>query len=830
MFVGDQSHLLRPLPCQEPIDPTTGERPPLVQSAGAGPDGTPPGTFLPASPTASVEMHHRKLEQRRSFLERARRFSWGSQKDAPHAPPVTGSGRSSRPTSSELFYSPTENDGERHIFASPLVPMRSGGHRKNQSLPPELEEAQIERPTLAQTRRSLSIESRLPEARLAGRGVPARQFDPEDGLGHKHWMAEELERAKAVGTGSRDSGRRHAQSASGGPAFEGAQEARAAFGGEELMRMPANGGPDKAAPSLRPLSPLARSGVASKAAAVDLLQSLKPKGGLTEVSGREMERLAIARQLPASAKMDAELAVSGGHATGGQLTEVPSASRDSDVIALSGTSSRLEGANGHAKAAGSGKGVLGGALERLKRRRDKRRNDKKGSSRDAELALMNGDVQQRAVQPVGVQPALQAEVDGAWSPEVAEAELQMSQPAGDQAERDGQPRLQAFGSEMIQNPSMDLSTARSLQQITTLENVDQTSYSVLAGKSIGADGTGTDKAQELGATFEETLSSGLEPAPPERNGNGLASSSRRGIVDDMWGGPDDTDEQSEGGGELVRWGETGLFSNGHARSMSTSDSDSSYLDTREDFPAAHASSSRRQTRISLDSVEGFHKFATAAIAAAAVSNALAATRGDRAEQFVQTAAGAAAATFLGGSEVVGDTLGAAISRTVYAARHVNRVPVTLRKAHTVWGPNEMEESPAMEPRAQRRSGGPAEEEVYRDSLAAHMRKLSVVEEGEVLGGDLLVRLVSAEGLAGKREHCNPYCVVEVETQRKRSAPRSRTTQPQWNEEMAFKAVRTSADLHVSVFSAERVGRDVFLGEVRASPRRLVVRMIERRRK
>lgn len=798
--------MLKTLLCQEPIDPTTGERPPLVQPAGSGPEGTPPGSRFTASPTASVEMHHRKLEQRRSFLDRAKRFSWGSHQDASTARAAPSSERGSRPPSPELFFSPTGDDGERHIMTSPLVPMRARGHQRNQSLPPEVEQAHIERPALSHTRKSLSIESRLPET--AGGAAVAESFDPQDGLGHRHWMALELERAKKAEGADQWNGPGIKLPAPGGPAFEGPQVLDPASGGETDLRVPVDNVSRQEAPGPRALPPLRRSVVPLKAAVVDVLQSVKPKGGIAEISGREMERRVVERQLAPEARAEAELAVDGGQQNGGReqpaLTEVPSASRDSDVLALSGPSSRMEGAS-----AKSGKGILAAALGRLKVRKRKRRKDEQGVSHGA---LMNGTAYE-AAQLSGLQSGALVGADGEPTSAVAEAQLQGLQLLDDPANE--KPHLEAFGSEFIQNPPVDDFDGEIARPVLDFGVPEQRPRGESqATESMGSKGWGQERRREQDAGLKEALSPPLQPATPEANGQELAPRWRQETVDDKAGVSDYTDEQSEGGGELVRWGENGLFSNGHIGSHS----DSSFLDTQDEFPtapepSAYASSSRGPTHVRFDSVEGFQKFATAAIAAAAVSNAFAAHRGDRAEHFVQSAAGAAAATFLGGSEIVGETLGAAISRTTHAARSVHHLPV-MRTAHSVWGPNEAEDWPEVDPRAQKHSGDSAQGDVHRTSLAAHMRQLSAVEEGEVLGGDLVVRLVSADGLAARREHCNPYCVLEVERQRKRSAIRNHTTAPQWNEELPFKAVRTSADLHVSVFSAERVGRDVFLGEVR----------------
>jgi hypothetical protein len=776
---------------QEPIDPTTGERPPLVQSSAGGPDGTPPASLFSASPTASVELRQRKLEQRNSFLERAKRFSWGSGKEAPRHRSVPGSEQGSQAGSPELFFSPTGDEGEKHIMTSPLVPTRFGGHRRNQSLPPEVEELHIQRPTLAQARKSFSIESRLPEVGATpGTGY---KHDPEDGLGHKRWPAMEEDRAREADAGRQSIQSGNLEADQGRSSFQNETRTGQGQAGGEASEVPRINASNRVVDGSRTPSPLGRSDASSSEGPIWRMSSPAAEGSV-QLTGKELEQLAAAGDVSDLPDKKAGLQTDRGYAIGAhELKGAPPASQDNDVIALSGTSIESEGADEGEREARSGKGGFAAGLKRL--RLGKRRNEN-GPCPDADMIPGR---EQRSVPSALASPV--------WSPAEALALQQMSQDEGDHRHGESQPRLTVSESGLVQIPLASSPDAQLLQPFShpALGPRDSMPQAVedadMKWGKRGPDANGDSEEAR------ETPLPEVRSVVAEADGNGSWQTAGGGVGVGLETGDFQT------GAEPVPWIPNRPQPNGDVGTESEADSVGSVVDIKEDLLGAVEAvpALRQQGHIPLESVDSFRKFATAAIAAATVSNALASGRGDRAEQFVSSAAGAAAAALLGGDEIVGETLEAVLANANHAARSVSALPFPKRQ--TLFGVTDVEERPEIDPRAQHPVSGQPEEETYRDSLAHHAKKLSAVEEGEVLGGDLLVRLVSAEDLQGKREHVNPYCVVEVEKQRKRSATRNRTTKPQWNEELAFKAVRTSADLHVSVYSAERVGRDVFLGEV-----------------
>jgi hypothetical protein len=738
-----------------------------------------------------VELRQRKLEQRNSFLERAKRFSWGSGKEAPRHRFVPGSEQGSQPGSPELFFSPTGDDGEKHIMTSPLVPTRFGGHRKNQSLPPEVEELHIQRPTLAQARKSFSIESRLPE--VGATLQTAYKHDPEDGLGHKRWLAMEEDRSREADARRQSIQSGELEAERGRSLYQNETGTRQGQAGGEASEVPGVNAPNKVVDGSRTPSPLGRSDASSSEGPIWRMSSPAAEGSVAKLTGKELEQLAAAGDVTDLPHKKAGRQTYGGYATAAhELQGAPPASQDNDVIALSGTSIESEGADGGDREARAGKGAFAAGLKRL--RLGKRRDDKDESGRHADANTIPGR-EQRSVPSALASPV--------WSPAEALTLQQTSQDEGDLRHGESQPRLRVSGSGLVQIPLASSPDAQLLHPFSypALGSLDSVPQAV-ENADIERGERGPDANGQLEGVPGVPLPE-LRSVVAEANGNG----SWRTAGEGLGAGRETGDFQT--GADPVPWTPDRPQPNGDIGTESEPDS----VDIKEDLLGAVEAvpAPRQQGHIPLESVEGFRKFATAAIAAATVSNALASGRGDRAEQFVSSAAGAAAAALLGGDEIVGETLEAVLANATNAARSVSALPFPKRQ--TLFGVTDVEERPEIDPRAQHPVSGQPEEEAYRDSLAHHAKKLSAVEEGEVLGGDLVVRLVSAEDLQGKREHVNPYCVVEVEKQRKRSATRNRTTKPQWNEELAFKAVRTSADLHVSVYSAERVGRDVFLGEV-----------------
>ncbi|GBG61019.1 hypothetical protein CBR_g18614 [Chara braunii] len=91
--------------------------------------------------------------------------------------------------------------------------------------------------------------------------------------------------------------------------------------------------------------------------------------------------------------------------------------------------------------------------------------------------------------------------------------------------------------------------------------------------------------------------------------------------------------------------------------------------------------------------------------------------------------------------------------------------------------------------------------------------LNSLEIRKMVAGDLTVSILEGKRLRRKKELCNPYVIVEVANRKKQTATRAKTNYPKWNEELHFKSVSANCDLHVTVFSQEINGSDVFLGEI-----------------
>ncbi|KAL0042783.1 hypothetical protein WJX79_011021 [Trebouxia sp. C0005] len=120
---------------------------------------------------------------------------------------------------------------------------------------------------------------------------------------------------------------------------------------------------------------------------------------------------------------------------------------------------------------------------------------------------------------------------------------------------------------------------------------------------------------------------------------------------------------------------------------------------------------------------------------------------------------------------------------------------------------------------------------------------TAVTSDPILGGELVIRVVDAQGLMDtwlsresksvesshtsraalnklnsikarlRNARSEVYCTLQCENQVKRTSVAMGQAHPVWKEEVTFKSVQITSDLQVSVYGRSRLSQDVFLGEV-----------------
>ncbi|DBA93880.1 TPA: hypothetical protein ACH3X3_013925 [Trebouxia sp. C0006] len=120
---------------------------------------------------------------------------------------------------------------------------------------------------------------------------------------------------------------------------------------------------------------------------------------------------------------------------------------------------------------------------------------------------------------------------------------------------------------------------------------------------------------------------------------------------------------------------------------------------------------------------------------------------------------------------------------------------------------------------------------------------TAVTSDPILGGELVIRVVDAQGLMDtwltreskgvesshssraalnklnsikarlRNARSEVYCTLQCESQMKRTSVAMGQAHPVWKEEVTFKSVQITSDLQVSVYGRSRLSQDVFLGEV-----------------